>query len=86
MASPDGRDDSVTIHADARLYHGLFQGDEAATLVLAAGRRGYVFVVAGSLQVNGQALAGGDALALESESQVRLEQGRDAEVLVFDLD
>jgi redox-sensitive bicupin YhaK (pirin superfamily) len=85
VASPDGAHDSVSMHADARLYAGLFDGDETATLPLDPARKGYVFLVRGALTVNGQALAAGDAALLSGESQVTLTQGADAEVLVFDL-
>ena len=85
VASPDGAQDSVSMHADARLYAGLFDGDETATLALDPARKGYVFLVRGALSVNGQALAAGDAALLSGESQVTLTQGTDAEVLVFDL-
>ena len=37
VASPDGADGSVTIHADARMYAGLFDGAERATLQADAG-------------------------------------------------
>ena len=85
VAASDGRDGSVTIHADAALRAGLFDGDEAAELALDPKRRGYVFVARGSVQVNGLPLAAGDAASLEHESALRLDHGRDAEVLVFDL-
>ena len=85
VASPDGAQGSVTIHADARMYSGLFDGDEDATLALDASRKAYVQVVRGEIAVNGQKLAAGDAAKLEKESQVTLSAGRDAEVLVFDL-
>jgi hypothetical protein len=85
VASPDGAQDSVTMHADARLYAGLFDGDESATLALDPARMGYVFLARGALTVNGQALAAGDAALLSGESQVTLTQGAGAEVLVFDL-
>jgi redox-sensitive bicupin YhaK (pirin superfamily) len=85
VASPDGAAGSVLIHADARVYAGLFDGAEAAQLPLGAGRKGYVHLVRGELQVNGQRLKAGDAALLESEAQVDLGGGRDAEVLVFDL-
>lgn len=85
VGSPDGRDGAVTLHADASLYAGLFNGGERAELSLAAGRLGYVFLVRGELTVNGQALSAGDALALRDEAGVVLEGGHDAEVLVFDL-
>jgi len=85
VASPDAADGSVTIHADARVYAGLFDAGETAELALAPGRRSYVHLVRGELQVNGQRLVAGDAAKLEDERSVRLSDGRDAEVLVFDL-
>ncbi|MDX9837377.1 MAG: pirin family protein [Azoarcus sp.] len=85
IASPDGAQDSVTIHADAALYTGLFDGDESAALTLAPGRKGYVHLVRGTLDVNGQTLSSGDAALLANEEHVALSHGKDAEVLVFDL-
>lgn len=85
VASRDGAQGSVTIHADARLYAGLFDGAETAELALDPARKAYVFLVRGSLSVNGLALQAGDAALLAQESLLRLEQGADAEVLVFDL-
>ncbi|MGQ3056896.1 MAG: pirin family protein [Nevskia sp.] len=85
IASPDAADGSVLIHQDARLYAGLLDGAESARLALAAGRRAYVHVARGALQVNGVALGAGDALKLAATTELRLDRGRDAEVLVFDL-
>ena len=85
VASPDGADGSVGIHQDARLYAGLFDGDEQAELALALGRLGYVHVARGAVEVNGHALSAGDALLYEGEPLVDLRNGRQAEVLVFDL-
>jgi redox-sensitive bicupin YhaK (pirin superfamily) len=84
IASPDGRDGSVTIHQDAFVHAGLFDGAECARLPLAAGRRGYVHVARGAIEVNGQRLRAGDAVKLEG-GPIELEKGRAAEVLVFDL-
>lgn len=85
LASRDGAQGSVTIHADARLYAGLFDGAEQAELALDPARKAYVFLVRGSLSVNGLALQAGDAALLAQESLLQLGQGVDAEVLVFDL-
>jgi redox-sensitive bicupin YhaK (pirin superfamily) len=85
VASPDGALGSVTIHADARLYAGLFDGSESATLVLQPGRKAYVHLVRGALTVNGQRLRAGDALAMVDEAEVAVSHGEQAEVLVFDL-
>ena len=85
VASPDGAEGSVSLRADARLYAGLFDGDEAHSRSIDAVRPHYVHLVRGSLRVNGQALQAGDAVTLRGESQLSLDQGRAAEVLVFDL-
>lgn len=85
VASPDGRDGSVTIHADAAMYAGLFDGDQAAEMPLDTQRSTYVQLVRGALKVNGLDVAAGDAVLIENEPQLRLEAGRDAEVIVFDL-
>ncbi len=85
VAAPGGEQGAVHISADAYLYAGLFDGAETTTLDLPPGRKAYVHLVRGALSVNGVPLQGGDAAKLEGEAEVRLEAGRDAEVLVFDL-
>ena len=84
-ASPDGEQGSVLIHADARMYAGLFDGEEAVTRALDPRRKAYVHLIRGQLEVNGQLLRLGDAAAFESENQLQLAHGQAAEVLVFDL-
>ena len=86
VASPDGAEGSVTIHQNARVYAGLIDGAERVEHTLAAGRTAYVHVARGTVTVNGNRLAAGDALKAEGESRITLEAGRDAEVLLFDLD
>jgi quercetin 2,3-dioxygenase len=85
IASPDGRDGSVTIHADASIYSGLFDGAEQLRRALDPARKAYVHVVRGGVRVNGQLLHGGDALELEHEAVLTIDQATDAELLVFDL-
>jgi quercetin 2,3-dioxygenase len=83
IASPDGRDGSVTIHQDALLYAGLFDGKEAATYKL-QNEKGYVHVARGKINVNGNTLGAGDALKTGGGT-IELKDGKDAEVLLFDL-
>jgi quercetin 2,3-dioxygenase len=85
VASPDGRDGSVTIHSDASIYAALIDGVEEAALPLRAGRQAYVHVARGALTVNGEALGAGDAAMITDADQVTLEKGAAAEVLVFEL-
>ena len=85
IASPDGADGSVTIHADAALYAGLLDGDTEVVLPLNPTRKAYVHLIRGSLAVNGQILQPGDAALLANEPSLTLSNANDAEVLVFDL-
>jgi len=85
IASPDQSDGSVLNHQDARVYAGLFDGAENASLQVAPGRLLYVHVARGAVQANDVALEAGDALKLSGTQQLQLKDGRDAEVLVFDL-
>jgi hypothetical protein len=85
VASPDGAEGSVLIHADARLYSSLLDGEQSAQLVLDPQRKAYVHLLRGELEVNGQVLSAGDAVLLEAENVLTLAHGKAAEVLVFDL-
>ncbi len=85
IASSDGEDGSVLIHQDAKLYAGLFDGAEAASLAIAAGRLAYVHVARGTVTANGVELKNGDALKLSDVATVDISGGKQAEVLVFDL-
>jgi redox-sensitive bicupin YhaK (pirin superfamily) len=83
IASPDGREGSVTVHQDALVFAGLFDGKEAATYELTR-QRGYVHVARGKIRVNSHALEAGDALKIQGGS-IELKGGEGAEVLLFDL-
>ena len=85
VASADAREGSVKLHQDASVYAALVDGNEKVTHTLAGGRRAYVHVARGSVSVNGQALAAGDALKVSDLSAITLEHGDKAEVLLFDL-
>ncbi len=85
IASPDRAEGSVLIQQDARVFAGLFDGDESAEFVIGPGRLAYVHVARGAITANGAALQAGDALKLTDNDKLTLRQGREAEVLVFDL-
>jgi redox-sensitive bicupin YhaK (pirin superfamily) len=85
IASPDRADGSVLIHQDARVYAGLFDGAESASLAIADGRRAYVHVVRGKVSINGVPLGSGDALKVSDTGALSVRDGNDAEILVFDL-
>ena len=85
IASPDGRDGSVTIHQDAMVHASILDGKDAVTHRLAPGRRAYAHVARGAVKVNGTLLKGGDGVRIENESAIELKDAREAEVLLFDL-
>ena len=85
VASPDGRDGSVTIHTDAVLRAGLFDKGESTELALADGRHAYVHVARGRVLVNGRELNAGDGATLSDEKAVQVEGVEGGEILVFDL-
>lgn len=85
IASPEGAGNAVKIYADARIYAGLFDGQQSQKLDLDLQRKTYVHLIRGSLQVNDILLSSGDALLTENESSLLISNGKDAEVLVFDL-
>jgi redox-sensitive bicupin YhaK (pirin superfamily) len=85
IASPNRTDGSVLIHQDTTVYAGLFNGDEQAVLKVNPGRRVYVHVARGSIVGNGTKLTAGDALKLSDTTELTLNGGQDAEVIVFDL-
>lgn len=85
IGSTDGRDGSVTIHQDVDLYAGLFDGDERTSFELRDGRGAWVQVTRGTIVVDGETLTAGDAIALTDISDIIIEQGEEAEILLFDL-
>jgi hypothetical protein len=85
VASPDGGEGSVSINQDARLFVGLFDGAESASESLSPGRHAYLHVARGEIEANGHRLSAGDALLMKDEPAIELRDGRQAEVLLFDL-
>lgn len=85
VLSPNGEHGSLTINQDARVYAGLFDAGERASLTLPSNRDAYVHVATGSLSVNGQRLKAGDGVKIRQAQTIEFGHGEKAEVLVFDL-
>ena len=85
IASPDGRDGSVTIHQDAFVYAGIFDAGDSVRQPLKPGRRAYIHVARGTVTVNGQELKSGDGARITGAAEVTLSDGSGGEVLLFDL-
>jgi len=85
IASPDGRDGSVTVHQDVRVYAVDLDGDERVEHEVPAGRRAYVHLARGSLALGDTRLGAGDAAKIEGPARIVLAHGEAAEALLFDL-
>jgi quercetin 2,3-dioxygenase len=85
IVAPDGAQGALSVHQDARLHAGLFDGAEHAEVTLPAGRRAWLQVARGALSAGETRLEAGDAAYTSGPAQLRLHGGADAEVLLFDL-
>lgn len=85
IISPEGADGALLVRQDARVYAGLFDGDEADALEVGPDRHVYVHVARGSVEVNGKRLSEGDGARIRHAGSLQVAKGGDAEVLVFNL-
>ncbi len=85
VAAGDARNGALKLHQDVDLYATLLDDGETAALELRPGRKVWVQVARGSVDVNGATLAAGDGAALDGETALSLTATSDAEALVFDM-
>ncbi|MDR1745541.1 MAG: pirin family protein [Planctomycetota bacterium] len=85
VISPDGEEGTLPIYQDAKVYAGLFDGDESADFALRPDRYAYVHMARGTITLNGTRLKEGDGVRVRKETSLKFEQGEGAEVLLFDL-
>ena len=86
VGSPDGRDGSILIHQDVGIYDAVLGAGETVTHPLPAGRRSWVQVVRGSVEVNGTPAGAGDGLAIRDETLLSIKsRAEGSELLLFDL-
>ena len=85
IAGPDGKDGSVTINQDARLYATLLSPGQQVVHDLAKGRYAWLQVAKGEVELNGKLLSQGDGAAVSDEQKLSIKSTKEAEVLLFDL-
>jgi len=85
VASPDGRDNSLTIHQDACLYATRLKQAEQVEHRLVTGRIVYIHVAQGKVILNNIELSSGDGVTLQEEEGINLQTRGEAEALLFDL-
>jgi hypothetical protein len=85
LGSRDGRAGSLTIHQDVDLYASRLEKGHSLEHRFAEHRRGFLQVVAGAIESDGQHLAAGDALMISDQATLTLQATEDSELLLFDL-
>lgn len=85
IASDDGRGGSVLIHQDASVFASIVDGEDALEYSFPDTRCGYLHVALGTITVNGMDLKAGDAIKLVNEPHITVSNGKNAEILLFDL-
>lgn len=85
VASADGRDGSLTINQEVDVYAALLDGDEYIRHELAPGRQCWIQVARGALELNGEQLGEGDGASFTDAVSLELRRGRDAEILLFEM-
>lgn len=85
IASPDGREGSVTINQDASLFVSLVSPGQQVSHELGKGRYAWLQVAKGAIELNGKVLKQGDGAAVEEESKLTIKGVEEAEILLFDL-
>ncbi len=85
IASPDGKDGSVSIHQDAKLYVSLLSPGEEVSHEISKGRHAWIQIAKGAVELNGKQLNHGDGAAVSDEAKLTIKGTEDSEVLLFDL-
>lgn len=84
IASPDGREGSVTINQDADVYATKLDAGQVVTHSL-GGNKGWVQVARGEIALNGVDLKQGDGAAISDEATLEITGREPSEVLLFDM-
>ena len=85
IASDDGREGSVSINQDARVYASLLEAGQIITDTLPPNRYAWIQLARGTLRLNGLELKQGDGAAVSKESELSISAHDRAELLLFDL-
>ncbi len=85
LASKDGRQGTVQVEQDVDLWMARLEAGERRELALAPGRRAWVHVARGAVELGGTPLREGDGAAVQGLERLSFSAGEAGEVLVFDL-
>ena len=85
VTSKTGRDGSISIHQDADLWLAKLDAEQSVSRTLAPGRHAWIHIAEGAVTLNGKALSGGDAAAVDGGTDLKLAAAKPSQVLLFDL-
>ncbi|HTF90994.1 MAG TPA: pirin family protein [Planctomycetota bacterium] len=85
IAAPESSGDAVSLHQDAELWTAVLDPGRSVKHEFRPGRHGWLQVVRGELEANGQLLEQGDGVALSDEKSLEVRAKSAAEFLLFDL-
>lgn len=85
VASSDGREGSISVHQDMRLFAGVFEAGAQTSFELLPSRHAWVHVARGAIELNETALSAGDAAAFDDAGSIQIKSSGASEILVFDL-
>ena len=84
IASPDGREGTVTVHQDILMYDATLKTGKTLEHSVDFKTGQWVQLMRGKLNVNGQPLSEGDGASLEGEPSISFEADKAAEFILFD--
>ncbi|NWG47297.1 MAG: pirin family protein [Alphaproteobacteria bacterium] len=85
LASGEGRDGTIPLHQDADFLAGVLAPGERASLPVHAGRRVWVQVAGGSVELGGARLEAGDGAGLTDEGSLDILALTPSEIVVIDM-
>lgn len=85
VGSRDGRDGSLTIHQDVSLYSSVLDENDTIDFTFEGRRRGFLQIVKGAVDIEGQKLVAGDAVATQDQELLSVRAAIDSELLLFDM-
>lgn len=86
IVSPNGENNSLLINQDIHVFAGLFTGQETHTHTLQQNHVAWVHVAKGAITINDTQLNAGDGVGITDTQSINISGGKDAEILVFDMD
>jgi redox-sensitive bicupin YhaK (pirin superfamily) len=85
IASGQNLAGAVKVHQDTTLYASFVRPEDEIAHALGQGRRAYLFVIDGDLQVNGRQLESGDQAKITDEQGLRITATKPSELILIDL-